>query len=53
MVGDVNSERVVIVVPVKLRAQLEKAARKEEVSMSQIARRALRTFFEQCKTAST
>lgn len=52
MTGETNSERVVIMLPVELREQVEQVAKKESISMSAVSRRALRRYIEQCPTSS-
>ena len=46
MTGEVNSARLIVTLPVKLREQVEQLAQKDEVSLAAITRRALRRFVE-------
>jgi hypothetical protein len=53
MTGEVNSARIIVALPVKLREQVELLAQTNEVSLAAITRRALRQFVEKkCKAAS-
>jgi predicted transcriptional regulator len=44
MTGEVNSARIIVALPVKLREQVEQLAQTNEVSLAAITRRALRQF---------
>jgi predicted transcriptional regulator len=46
MVAEANSARVIVKLPSTLREKIEQLAQKDCVSMSAIARRALRCFVE-------
>lgn len=43
-VGERNTQPIMAMVPLKVRAEVEKLARREQVSMSEIGRRALTEF---------